>query len=98
VGDAQFSVDDGGPETVVTAHGELDLATRDELRATLGKLTGVVVVDLADVSFLDSSTIGVFVGAHNRLSGAGGALRLRTPQEMPRRALELVGLADWIDG
>jgi anti-anti-sigma factor len=98
VADAQFSVSQDGRGPVVTVSGELDLAVRDELRSVLASLTGTVTVDLADVTFLDSSTIGVFVGAHNRLSNDGGALRLRNPQELPRRALELVGLREWIDG
>ena len=62
----------------------------------LSSLTGVVTVDLADVTFVDSSAIGVFVGAHKRLTADGGALQLRNPQDMPRRALEIVGLGDWI--
>jgi anti-sigma B factor antagonist len=97
VTDAQFSVDDG-PAPVVTATGQLDLAVKDDLREVLSPLTGVVTVDLTDVTFIDSSTIGVFVGVHKRLSGDGGALRLRNPQAMPRLALETVGLQDWIDG
>jgi anti-sigma B factor antagonist len=96
VTDAQFSVDDG-PAPVVTVTGELDLAVKDDLREVLSPLTGVVTVDLTDVTFIDSSTIGVFVGVHKRLSGEGGALRLRNPQAMPRLALETVGLQDWID-
>jgi anti-sigma B factor antagonist len=96
VTDAQFSVADG-PAPVVTVTGQLDLAVKDELREVLSRLTGVVTVDLTDVTFIDSSTIGVFVGVHNRLSGDGGALRLRNPQDMPRLALETVGLQDWID-
>jgi anti-anti-sigma factor len=98
VADAQFAVSQDGHGPVVTASGELDLAVRDDLRAVLASLTGTVTVDLAEVTFLDSSTIGVFVGAHNRLARDGGALRLRNPQELPRRALELVGLQEWIDG
>jgi len=73
------------------------MAVKDELRAVLSPLEGVVTVDLAAVTFVDSSTIGVFVGAHKRLSADGGALRLRSPQGLPRRALEVVGLKDWID-
>ncbi len=95
--DAQFSVDDG-PAPIVTVTGQLDLAVKDDLREVLSPLTGVVTVDLTDVTFVDSSTIGVFVGVHKRLSGDGGALRLRNPQAMPRLALETVGLRDWIDG
>ena len=94
--DAQFSIEDG-PAPVVTITGQLDLAVKDDLREVLSPLTGVVTVDLTDVTFLDSSTIGVFVGVHKRLSADGGALRLRNPQAMPRLALETVGLQDWID-
>jgi anti-sigma B factor antagonist len=96
VTDAQFTVDDG-PSPVVTVTGQLDLAVKDDLREVLSPLTGVVTVDLTDVTFVDSSTIGVFVGVHKRLVGDGGALRLRNPQAMPRLALETVGLQDWID-
>ncbi len=95
--DTQFSVGNSDAGPVVTATGELDLAVKDELREVLSSLTGVVTIDLTEVTFLDSSTIGVFVGAHKRLSGDGGALRLRNPQDMPRRALEIVGLGEWID-
>jgi anti-sigma B factor antagonist len=93
----RLSVSDEDPGPVVTAHGELDLAVRDELREVLASLRGRVTVDLTEVTFVDSSTIGVFVGAHKRLVDDGGALRLRGPQDMPRRALEIVGLAEWID-
>jgi anti-anti-sigma factor len=93
----RFSVGDGDTGPVVTAHGELDLAVKDELREVLSPLRGNVTVDLSEVTFVDSSTIGVFVGAHKRLSEDGGALRLRNPQDMPRRALEIVGLQEWIE-
>ena len=81
----------------MTVTGQLDLAMKDELRAVLAPLTGIVTVDLTDVTFVDSSTIGVFVGIHKRLSSDGGALRLRHPQDMPRLALETVGLQEWIE-
>ena len=95
--DAQFSVGNGSAGPVVTASGQLDLAVKDDLRAVLSPLTGLVTVDLTDVTFVDSSTIGVFVGVHKRLVNDGGALRLRNPQAMPRLALETVGLQEWID-
>ncbi len=83
--------------TVVYLAGELDLANRDELRHCLAPLRGRLVVDLADVSLLDSSIIGVLIRMQNRLSVDGGELRIRNPQEFPRRALETVGLGPWIE-
>jgi anti-anti-sigma factor len=97
VGAAQFSVARDGDVTVVTAAGELDLAVKDDLRDVLAPLTGSVVIDLADVTFVDSSTLGVLVGAHKRLTGDGGTLRVRAPQDMPRLTFETVGLASWIE-
>ena len=93
---AQFSVEDDTTGPVVVASGQLDLAVNDALREVLAPLTGMVTVDLGDVSFIDSSAIGVLVGQHTRLVDDGGSLRLRNPQELPRRVLEIVGLADWI--
>jgi anti-anti-sigma factor len=83
--------------TIVTATGEIDMATAPELRAGLAETNGNVVVDLAAVGFLDSSGIGVLVAAGNRLTAAGGSLVLRTPIAPVRRVLEIVGLADWIE-
>jgi anti-sigma B factor antagonist len=83
--------------TVVAAVGEIDLATAPRLRDCLRETSGNVVVDLRAVSFLDSSGIGAFVDARNRLLGQGDHLVLRKPQDGPRRALEIVGLADWIE-
>ena len=60
-------------------------------------VTAAGELDLAAVTFIDSSAIGVLVGAHKRLSTDGGTLLLRNPQDMPRRALEIVGLGEWIE-
>jgi anti-sigma B factor antagonist len=98
VNGSQFSVADGdGSGALVTAAGELDLAVKDDLRDVLTPLRGRVTIDLAAVTFIDSSAIGVLVGAHKRLSTDGGTLLLRNPQDMPRRALEIVGLGEWIE-
>jgi anti-sigma B factor antagonist len=92
-----FSVSDNGSTTIVVASGELDLAARDALREALTPLHGTVVVDLEQVTFLDSSCIGVLAGAGQRLREQGGELRMRNPADVPRRALEITGLQEWID-
>ena len=91
-----FVVEEAG-RTVVYIAGELDLSTRDEFRQRLSPLTGRVVVDLADVTFIDSTAIGVLIGLQNRLSSDSGQLRIQNPHDVPRRALEIVGLEEWID-
>jgi anti-anti-sigma factor len=83
--------------TVVIPKGEIDLATRDDLRAALERCNGSVVVDLSGVTFLDSSGIGVLASQHKRLVNQGGALILREPVDVVRHTLTVVGLDEWID-
>ena len=58
---------------VVSARGELDVATVPQLAAALGGLgedVARVVVDLADVTFVDSSGLGALIAARVRPGGA----------------------------
>lgn len=53
---------------LVTVAGELDIASADQLRSVLAELRSQgdieqLVVDLTDVPFIDSSGMGVLVGA-----------------------------------
>jgi anti-anti-sigma factor len=86
----------GFGRTIVVAKGELDLATRDQLRTCLADCQGDVVVDLAAVDLLDSSAIGVLVGQRNRLLREGGSLGVRDPLPHVRTVLQTVGLGDWL--
>ena len=83
--------------SVVAVVGEIDLATAAQLRECLSTLAGRVVIDLAGVTFLDSSGIAVLVSQRNRLVGVDGGLWLRGPNDMVRRTLEIVGFADYIE-
>lgn len=82
--------------TVVHLMGEMDAATAPRLRAWLGEQVDEdhdVVIDLAGVSFVDSSGLGVLVGALRRFQGAGHELVLRAPTPSMSRVLEMTGLA-----
>ena len=65
---------------VVTVHGEIDVHTgpalRDHLLSAFAQGEGAVTVDLSQVSFLDSSGLGVLVTAHKRARSVGGELRI----------------------
>ena len=60
--------------------GELDTYTVPQVRAAFTQLVVApgtqVVVDLQDVSFIDSSGLGALIGLHNRLAAAGARLQL----------------------
>jgi anti-anti-sigma factor len=92
----QMRVTQGAAAPVVTLDGEIDLNTIGSLRACLDRLEGRVVVDLAAVSFVDASGLGVFAGTRTRLRGGGGDLRVRSPHDHVRRVLEITGLDDLI--
>lgn len=59
--------------TVVKVGGEIDVASAPELRDCLNQTINAdsrhLVVDLRQVSFMDSVGLGVLVGAHRRLLG-----------------------------
>ena len=81
---------------VVHVNGEVDLATCPRLRDVLAELIdqGVyhLIVDLEQVSFLDSSGMGVLVSTLRRIRERDGSLRLTAPSPHVRRVLELTGI------
>ena len=83
---------------IVVVKGEVDIATSPELRRQLERLTDddePIVVDVTEMSFIDSSGLGVLVEVlkHRREAGAG-AVALRGMQEPVRRVFEITGLTD----
>ena len=81
---------------LVTVSGEVDVSNASELRdaieTKLPEVTGELVVDLAEVPYIDSTGIGVLVGAAHRASEAGHALVVARPQRNVARVLGLLGV------
>ena len=88
---ADLSTGDGF--VVVSVTGELDLAEAPVLRKTLeGVLhgdTSLVVIDANDLTFIDSTGIGVLVAAHNHLGATNGLLVIANLDESVGRPLRL---------
>ncbi|MBO0730523.1 MAG: STAS domain-containing protein [Acidimicrobiaceae bacterium] len=77
--------------------GELDSTTGPVLRAVLNEQLDAsedTVIDLSAVSFIDSSGVGVLVGALRRFQETGGKLSLRAPNASLRRVFEMTGLSE----
>ena len=76
----EFSVDVGGGAdgSVVTPHGELDMATQGRLRAALEQQAarGAVTLDLSRLRFLDTSGLRLIL----ETDGGRDARRLRVPR------------------
>jgi anti-sigma B factor antagonist len=86
-----------GPRVAV-AHlkGRLDLISATDVRA---RLTGIVtagedrvVVDLAEVPFIDSSGLGALISVLKSARQAGGDLRIANPNDQPLTVLKLTTL------
>jgi anti-anti-sigma factor len=90
--------DDG--RTTFIPRGELDLATAPELEAqVLGKLRaadGTVVLDLRELTFMDSTGVRTLVAAHQAAGESGAELVILRPDpETPvARVIEISGIDD----
>jgi anti-sigma B factor antagonist len=83
----------GPREHVVALRGEIDLSTAPELRAALLALIDDgarrIVVDLTSTTFVDSTTLGVLLGAGKRLRVSGGELAIVCADRNIRRIFEI---------
>jgi anti-sigma B factor antagonist len=90
----RVAVERSGDVAVVVAGGEIDLYGAPELSDALSTTAQErrVVVDLTAVSFLDSTALGVVVGAIRELRQRGGDARVVLPRGSARRIFELTTL------
>ena len=86
---------------VVVFTGEHDLATSESVEALLGSLieeNELVVADLSDAEFVDSSTIFALVKAHRAASEQGRTFRLQLgTAPIVEKAFELSGMSKVLD-
>jgi anti-sigma B factor antagonist len=86
-----------GAGPVLTVRGELDVATAPQLRARIAELTlsagQLLVVDLEEVTFCDSSGISALIAARNVAEAAEAAVALVAVPARLTRTFALTGLA-----
>jgi stage II sporulation protein AA (anti-sigma F factor antagonist) len=79
----------------LTATGEIDQASApilvDQLHSAIDNRDGLIVLDLGDVTFMDSSGVNALVAA---LHSARSRLRLGTLHPAVRQVLEITALLD----
>ncbi len=85
-----------GSWTVVRPTTDLDLATGPELRSRIVELVASgqihIVIDLVHVEFVDSTGLGVLVGALKRTRVHDGDLRIANAVPRVRRVLQITDL------
>ena len=87
-------MDKGPPVTVVTASGELDAYVARELTAAFETAAddGRLVADLAAVSFMDSTALGLLVRMVREVGERDGEIRVVLPRSAARRIFEITTL------
>lgn len=83
---------------VLHVTGALDLETVDQLRtAACGQLDGdgcvELIIDAAELSFIDSTGIGCLVDISNRARSAGTRFGMTNLEPQVARVLDLVGMS-----
>ncbi len=93
------TVEHAADAAIVHVRGEIDLVNAPALREVLIEILAAapathLVVDLSAVEFIDSTGIGVIVGANRRVSAGGGRFTAVVTTPVVRKALQTTGLLD----
>jgi anti-sigma B factor antagonist len=86
-----------GDVGVVAISGELDLASVDELSSALAaaaERSASVVIDVSDVSFIDSTALAALLRSNDELSSSGVPVVVACPPGPVRRLLTMTSLDD----
>jgi len=96
--DTAFGFATDHEHAVLRVFGEIDVASapalRDPLLALADGTRPFGIVDMSDVSFIDSSGLSALVTARKRLQTEGRELRLVITRPNVRKVFEVTGLTD----
>src|SRR5215208_7165325 len=94
-----FAIEDRSVDAdrhVVSVAGEIDLFTAPEFKqrvsAPIDEGRTLVIVDLTDTTFIDSSSLGILIGAHRRLKSRGGRLVVACDAKAIVKTFRITGL------
>jgi anti-sigma B factor antagonist len=86
---------------VVAVHGEHDLSNASQLDDAISGVFAAgsrMVIDLTDASFIDSSVLSGLLQAREKANqqSSDDLVVVAPPETMPRRVIDMIGLAAWI--
>ena len=86
-----------GTTLVVKPNGEIDQSCAAEMRADIDREiqrthAKNLIVDLGNVTFMDSSGIGMIIGRYKIIQALGGKTMMIRPQPQVDKLLDLTGL------
>ena len=92
----QATITDRSPRTVIALEGELDIGSSPQLLAIVQGVIDVgddqIVLDMADLAFIDSTGLSVVARLAGAASAAGCTLEVRSPSALTTRVLAVTGL------
>ncbi|WP_062350877.1 STAS domain-containing protein [Bacillus kwashiorkori] len=92
---------ESGTLTTVMVKGEIDAYTSSQLRDVIFPIINNeninLEIDLADVSYMDSTGLGVFVAAFKKVKANGGTFSLTGLSNRLERLFVITGLSDIMD-
>jgi anti-sigma B factor antagonist len=95
------SLDRTADTVTVALHGEVDVATVDQVRVALADAIAAgpraIEVDLSDLSFIDSTGLGALIFGFQRSRDANIAFRLARASRGIRQILVLSGLLEVVE-
>lgn len=97
----KIQIDEKDTKTVVHLSGEIDVYTAPQLKEALLPLTDkeghILEVNLAQVTYMDSTGLGVFIHALKSSKEYGCKLTLTQLQDRVLRLFEITGLQEIMD-
>jgi anti-anti-sigma factor len=98
--DVAFHREERNGEATLVVAGEVDIASvsffSEQLRALIDAAHSPAVLDLGELSFLDSSGVAALLAAHTAAQERGVDLILLSPTDMVRRVLDVTGVAPFL--
>jgi anti-anti-sigma factor len=91
-----LAVSESEQGTVIAVAGDVDIATAPELRDALVSASGDVTVDLADVSFMDSSGLNALIAGRKHATAIGHRFVVRHEPELVERAMKVTGVYEFL--
>lgn len=95
-----LSIDEStiGAALVLDVAGEIDLATAPQLEAKVTEADpeGHLVLDMTNVTFMDSTGLRVLISAHERANENGGSLAIVAGEGPVTKLLSITGVDGWL--
>lgn len=80
----------------VALSGEVDISNANQLRTALKQMSeekpSTIEIDIQNLSYIDSTGLGVMIGAYGRMAEHDAALRLLNPRSNVERLLHITSL------